>query len=111
MTPILSITPTPRQDTFTPHSHLNSFVAGVQLAMSQVTGGIWRCLKHSLCAWLRFRLKLLPNHRKYACVIHLFGMEKEEDLAENSRHRRLKLITLYSQVRIEIQTGTYNPNM
>lgn len=66
---------------------------------------------HGLCAWLRFRLKLLPNHRKYdACVICMFGMEKEEVLAKNSRHHRLKLI-LYSQVRVEVQRGIYNPNM
>lgn len=106
----MSTPPSQRQDTFTPHSHLNRFVSGVELVMSRVTSGIWRCLKHGLRAWLRFRLKLLPNHRKFACVIRVFGAEKEKDITENSRQSRLRLITLYSQIRVEIQTHTYNPN-
>lgn len=38
-------------------------------------------------------------------------MGEERDLAGNSRQHRLELIILYPQVRDEIQTGTYNPNM
>lgn len=44
-------------------------------------------------------------------VSFVFGMEKENDLADNSRHHRLKLITLYSWVMVEIQTDIYDPNM
>lgn len=46
---------------------------------------------------------------EHVCVIGVFGMGRR-DLAENSRQHRLELITLYPQVRDEIQTGTYNPN-
>lgn len=96
---ILCSTQTPRRDTLIPQNYFNSFLAVVQLETRRVTSGIWKCLKHDLYAWIRFRMKLLPNHRKYACLICVFGMKKKEDLAKNSKHHRFKLILLCSQVR------------